>query len=125
MLVSTGAGVGNGVPVGGRVGVGMGVRVGLGLAVGTGVGIGVGVGNGAGVGVGAPSLRSMVRAKTLKLSTWAVAVDAVKWTVVANVAGASKSWSPGRGASGGGSGQCKDVGEFAKEHGRRRIIAGY
>ena len=55
----------------------------MGVAVGEGVsGIGVPVGIGSGVGVGSGSL--IVRAKMLRDSTWAVAVEAVKSTVVGN-----------------------------------------
>ena len=84
----TGVGVGVGVEVGVSVGVavGAGVGVGRGVAVGVGAGVGVGVGKGvgAGAGVGVDSGPFMVRAKMLKLSTWAWAVEVLKSTVVSS-----------------------------------------
>ena len=73
-----------------RVGAGALVDVRTGVAVGAGkrvdvggaVGIGFCVGAGMGVGVGSGSL--IVRAKMLNESTWAVAVEAVKSTVIGN-----------------------------------------
>ena len=73
-----------------RVGAGALVDVRTGVAVGAGkrvdvggaVGIGFCVGAGMGVGVGSGSL--IVRAKMFRESTWAVAVEAVKSTVVGN-----------------------------------------
>jgi hypothetical protein len=74
--LGVGVGVGGGVAVATDVGVSVGM--GMGVAVASGVDVGAVVSIGSGVGSGC----FMVRAKMLKESTWAVAVDASKSTVV-------------------------------------------
>ena len=98
--VGTEVAVGAGKPadVGGVVGIGFCVDVGMGFCVGSGkrvdvggaVGIGFCVDVGMGVCVGSGCF--MVRAKMLKESTWAVAVEAVKSTAVGNWVHAPSWW---------------------------------
>lgn len=87
--VGAGVGVGNGVAVGVGTGVGTGVALGVGTGVGVAVAEGVGVdgvevavGGGTGVGVGFGSI--IVRAKMLRVSTSASAVNPPRSTVVTN-----------------------------------------
>ena len=91
IAVGTGAGVGVGAVVGANVGalVGVGVKIGSGVGLGCGVGVAAtvsaaasGVLGLASVGVGTAFFT--VKAKGLRLPTWAVALSAEKSTVVGN-----------------------------------------
>ena len=93
MGVAVGTNVGVGIAVGVAVGNGIGVAVGSKVDVGAGDGITVGVVAGTvWVGVGAAGSTKIVKAKMLRRSTCAVAVDGPKSTVVGNGVHAPSLW---------------------------------
>lgn len=94
--VGTGTGVGTGLAITAAVGNGAGATVGVattgGIIAGMSVGSGGTVGKAAWAGVGVGSGSKTVKTNRLKLSTFAIAVDAKKSTSVANGVQAPPLW---------------------------------